>query len=103
MVYPKIPPEEIFLKREELGLNNSVKMLTEIIDADKDNNNRIGAIKYLGLISKEVPNLKTECYDTLENVLISEQGIEIKCEAAKALGKLNYEKALKPLIPPNKN
>ena len=98
MQNPNIPPEEIYLKREEFGLDNSVKMLNDIIDKEDDSGKRQNAIKYLGLISKDVPNLKKECYDILENVLISEKGIDIKCEAAKALGKLNLEKALQPLL-----
>ncbi|MFW9938033.1 MAG: HEAT repeat domain-containing protein [Candidatus Thorarchaeota archaeon] len=97
MLDPKLQPKEIFDRREEFGLSNSVKMLTEIIDKDKNGNKRQGAIKYLGLVSKDVPELKKECFATLENILISEDAIEIKCEAARALGKLKYDKALKPL------
>ena len=98
MLNPNVLPEEIYLKREEFGLDNSVKMLNDIIDKEHDSSIRQGAVKYLGLISKDVPNLKNECYDILENILISEKGVDIKCEAAKALGKLNLDKALKPLI-----
>jgi len=97
MLDPKLQPKEIFEKRAEIGLDNSVKMLTEIIDKEKDNSKRKGAIKYLGLVSQDTPSLKKECFSTLENILISEDGIEIKCEAAKALGKIKYDKALKPL------
>ena len=94
---PKLHPDEIFQRREELGINNSVKMLTEILDSAKENAKRVRAIKYLGLVSEETPQISKECYDTLENILISDEGIEIKCEAAEALGKLKLEKALKPL------
>jgi len=90
-------PQEIFDKREENGLENSVEMLTEIIEKDKDNGIRKSAIKYLGAIIKFIPSLNTNCFITLENILISELNIEIKCEAAEALGKLKNEKALKPL------
>ena len=38
-----------------------------------------------------------QCFETIENVLISDDVIEIKCEAAKALGKIGSEKGLKPL------
>ena len=98
MFDPKPSPQEIFEKREEFGLENSVKLLTDIVETEKDYGKRKGAVKYLGLVSREVPSLKKECFSTLENVLISEDGIEIKCEAAKALGKLRFEKALKPLM-----
>ncbi len=98
MFDPKSSPQEIFNKREEFGLENSVKLLTDIVETEKDYGKRKGAVKYLGLVSREVPSLKKECFSTLENVLISEDGIEIKCEAAKALGKLRFEKALKPLM-----
>jgi len=98
MFDPKSSPLEIFEKREEIGLENSVKLLTDIVETEKDYGKRKGAVKYLGLVSREVPLLKKECFSTLENVLISEDGIEIKCEAAKALGKLRFEKALKPLM-----
>jgi len=97
MLEQKPPPEEIFQRREELGIANSIKLLTEIIGTEKATNKRKGAIKYLGLLGREAPSLKKECFDTLENILISEEGIEIKCEAAKALGKLKLDKALKPL------
>jgi len=94
---PNLHPDEIFQRREELGIKNSVKMLTEILDSAKENTKRVRAIKYLGLVSEETPQISKECYDTLENILISDEGMEIKCEAAKALGKLKLEKALKPL------
>ncbi|MFX1496214.1 MAG: HEAT repeat domain-containing protein [Promethearchaeota archaeon] len=97
MLDQKPPPEEIFQRREELGIDNSIKILREIIDTEKDGSKRRSAIKYLGLLGKEAPTLKKECFTTLENILISEEGIETKCEAAKALGKLKYDKALKPL------
>ena len=90
-------PQEIFDKREENGLENSVEMLTDIIETDEDSGKRISAIKYLGDIIKYIPSLNNSCFDTLENILISELNIEIKCEAAEALGKLKNEKALKPL------
>ncbi|MFX0176074.1 MAG: HEAT repeat domain-containing protein [Candidatus Hodarchaeota archaeon] len=97
MLDPKLQPNEIFERRREFGLNNSIKMLTQIIDSDKNANERLGAVKFLGLVSKEAPDLKNECFDTLENILVSDDGVEIKCEAAKALGKLKFEKALEPL------
>ncbi|MCJ7651818.1 MAG: HEAT repeat domain-containing protein [Candidatus Lokiarchaeota archaeon] len=97
MSEPNLHPDEIFQRREELGVKNSVKMLTEILNSAKENQKRVRAIKYLGLVSEETPQISIECYDILENILISDEGIEIKCEAAKALGKLKLEKALKPL------
>lgn len=97
MVDQKILPDEIFQKREQLGLNNSVRMLSEIIDTGKTTEIRKDAIKYLGKISKDSSHLKNECYEILENILISDDNIIIKCEAAKSLGKTQYEKALKPL------
>jgi len=93
-----LSPQEIFDRREEHGLENSVEMLTDIIETDKDNDNRKSAIKFLGGIIKFIPKLNNECFITLENILISELNIEIKCEAAEALGKLKNNKALKPLI-----
>jgi len=92
-----LSPQEIFDKREEYGLENSVEMLTDIIETDKDNDKRKKAIKFLGGIIKFIPKLNNECFTTLESVLISELNIAIKCEAAEALGKLKNEKALKPL------
>jgi len=98
MLEQNIQPKEIFQRREEFGIDNSIKLLTEIIETEKNESQRRGAVKYLGLVSKEAPSLKKECFATLENILISGDSIEIKCEAAKALGKLNYDKALKPLM-----
>ena len=97
MLEQNTPPEEIFQRREEFGIVNSIKLLTKIIETEKNESQRRGAVKYLGLVSKEAPSLKKECFATLENILISGDSIEIKCEAAKALGKLEYDKALKPL------
>jgi len=97
MLDPKLQPEEIYARREEFGIGSSVKMLTEIVDSANEDSKRKGAIRYLGMVSKDSPTLTRECFNTLENILISEETIEIKCEAAKALGKLKYEKALKPL------
>ncbi len=94
---PKLSPQDIYDKREEFGLENSVEMLTDIIETEKDNNRRKEAVKFLGGIGNYIPRLKNECFTTIENVLISEDKIDLKCEAAKALGKLKNDKALKPL------
>ncbi|TFG17861.1 MAG: HEAT repeat domain-containing protein [Promethearchaeota archaeon] len=91
-------PEEIFKKRTEFGIDQSIHLLTKIIDTSNDKNKRMDAVKYLGLASKEAPNLKQECFDTLENIFISEENKDIKCEAAKALGRLKLTKSLKPLL-----
>jgi HEAT repeat protein len=93
----KPSPQEIYNKRDEFGLENSVEMLTDIIETEKDNSKRKEAVKYLGGIGNYIPRLKNECFTTIENVLISEDKLDLKCEAAKALGKLKSEKALKPL------
>jgi len=94
---PKPSPQEIFDRREEFGLDNSVEMLANIIETEKNNNKRKEAVKYLGGISNYIPQLKDECFAIIENVLISEDKIDVKCEAAKTLGKLKNNKALKPL------
>ena len=97
MLKTKIHPREIYQKSKEFGLENSAKMLTEIIDKEKDNTKRKDAIKYLGMIGINSNTLKNQCFETFENLIISDDTIEIKCEAAKALGRLNHQKALKPL------
>ena len=97
MLKAKIEPREIYQRSEEFGLKNSASMLTEIIETEKDNNKRKEAIKYLGLISYNSIPLKNECFEIFENLLISDDAADIRCEAAKALGNLNHEKALKPL------
>ena len=97
MLKVKIQPREIYQRSEEFGLENSANMLTEIIEKEKDNNKRREAIKYLGLVSSNSIKLKNECFETFENLLISDDIIEIKCEAAKALGRIKHQKALKPL------
>ncbi|MFX0027611.1 MAG: HEAT repeat domain-containing protein [Candidatus Hermodarchaeota archaeon] len=97
MLKTKINPKEIFERNKEFGVKNSASMLTEIIETDADNNKRKEAIKYLALISQDVSELQNDCYETFESLLISEEIIIIKCEAAKAIGKLKHEKGLKPL------
>jgi len=94
---PKPSPQEIYNKREEFGLENSVEMLTNIVETEKDYSKRKEAVKYLGRISNYIPQLKDDCFMIIENVLISEDKIDVKCEAAKTLGKLKNNKALKPL------
>ncbi|MFX1316961.1 MAG: HEAT repeat domain-containing protein [Promethearchaeota archaeon] len=90
-------PLEIYKKRKELGLENSIHLLSEIIESNKSNNIRQEAIKYLGLISSDSPSFKKDCFDIFENLLITDEEVEIKCEAAKAIGTINFEKGLKPL------
>ncbi|MFX1378894.1 MAG: HEAT repeat domain-containing protein [Promethearchaeota archaeon] len=97
MLKVKLQPREIYQRSEEFGLENSANMLTEIIEKEKDNSKRREAIKYLGLVSNNSIKLKNECFQTFENLLISDDTIDIKCEAAKALGRIKDEKALKPL------
>ena len=97
MLKTKMHPREIYQRNQEFGLENSANMLTEIIEQEKDNDKRKEAIKYLALIIDNSTSLKNECFATFENLLISDDKIEIKCEAAKALGRLKDEKALKPL------
>jgi len=97
MLKEKIHPREIYQRIEEFGLDISANMLTEIIEKEKDNEKRREAIKYLGLVSNNSNKLKNECYGIFENLLISDDTIEIKCEAAKALGRIRHQKALKPL------
>ncbi len=97
MLKTKIHPREIYQRCEEFGFKNSMQMLTEIIEAEKDKSKRKEAIKYLSLVSNNSTSLKDDCFKTLETLLVTEDSIEIKCEAAKALGRLEYEKGLKPL------
>jgi len=92
-----IQPHEIYKNREEFGLDNTKNLLSEIIESNKSDNIRLEAIKYLGLICIESSPLKKECFDIFENLLISDEEVEIKREAAKAIGKIYYEKGLKPL------
>jgi len=87
----QLPPQEIFNRREELGIDTSIDLLVDIIENNKRKENRIEAVKYLGIMKDHT------CFEILENILISDDDIEIKSEAAKALGRLKNKKALKPL------
>ena len=97
MTYSKILPKEIFQRREELGIKNSVNMLFKIIEKENDNKKRKSAIKFLGLINFNSNILKKESFEILENVLISDDNIELKCEAANSISFLGLDDALKPL------
>ena len=97
MFDPKITPDEVFQRREEFGIENSYRFLSEILDNELESTKRANLIKYLSLLGRDSPSLKEECFNTLENILISEENIEIKCEAAKGLSKLKYSAVLKPL------
>ena len=97
MLKTKINPKEIFERNKEFGAKNSASMLTEIIESDADSDKRKEAIKYLALISNNFMDIREECYEIFENLLISDDIVSIKCEAAKALGRIKHEKGLKPL------
>jgi HEAT repeat protein len=97
MTKPKILPSEIYQRIEEFGLKTSVDMLTDIIELDKDDKKRIESIKYLALISNNSAAIRNECYDTFESILVSEDKVGVRCEAAKALGTIKHEKGLEPL------
>ena len=73
----KIHPKEIYQRVEEFGLTNSASMLTEIIEADIDSNNRQDAIKYLSLISNNSIEVRDDCYNIFENLLISDEQVDI--------------------------
>ena len=87
----QLPPQEIFHRREELGLGTSIDLLVDIIENNKNKENRIEAIKYLGIMKDAA------CFEILENVLVSDDDVDIKCETAKALGRIKNKNALKPL------
>ncbi len=93
----KISPQEIFQRREELGLSFAIDMLAEFIESEEKSTIRKDAIKYIGLIRNSSTVLKKQQFEILENILVSDEGIEVKCEAAKSLGNIKYEKAIKPL------
>ena len=97
MLKTKISPQEVFERSKEFGVKNSASMLTEIIESEADSNKREEAIKYLALMSNNYIEIKDSCFKTFENLLISDEKVEIKCEAAKALGRIKHEKGLKPL------
>ena len=65
MIDPIPSPEEIFQRKDEFGLENSIEMLTKILDNEKSSDIRRGAVKYIGLVSKDTPALKKACFDTL--------------------------------------
>ena len=66
---PKPSPQEIYEKRNEFGLGNSVEMLADLIDTEKSNKKRKEAVKFLGKISNSNPQLKNECFAIIENIL----------------------------------
>ncbi|MHA1329255.1 MAG: HEAT repeat domain-containing protein [Promethearchaeota archaeon] len=97
MYDPKILPNEIFERRQQIGVDNSIRLLTEILHLEEDNKKRADALKYMYLFSKENPSIMEDCFDSLENILISDDNIEIKCETAKLIGKLRLKSGLGPL------
>ena len=72
-------------------------MLFDIIEKEKNDLKRKNAIKYLGLISHNSTILINECFEILENILISGDSIDLRCEAANSLSFLGFSKVLKPL------
>lgn len=97
MLDANIEPQDIYRRCEELGLGQALDMLVEILDNAKQIDKRKNSVKYIGLIGGKSKDLKNDCFELLENLVISEKDESIKGEATKALGELQYEKALKPL------
>ena len=87
----RVQPQEVFHRREEIGITKSIDILSDIINFDTNSERRREAVKYLGLFRDDA------CFEIFENLLVSDVKLEIKCEAAKALGRLRNKKALKPL------
>ena len=48
-------------------------MLTEIIESETDSNKRKEGIKYLALISINSIEIKDTCFNTFENLLVSDE------------------------------
>lgn len=92
-----ISPEEVYAKRKQLGVENSVRTLLELADEGEQNSTRKQALQYIRSFDDIPDSLKQECFDTLEGIIISDKNIELKCEAATALGKLKIERGLEPL------
>jgi HEAT repeat protein len=90
-------PIEVYNKRQELGLSTAVQLLIQIINSQEELSKRKEAIKIIGSIEKIPDNAKEVCFQTLENVIISEKTIELKCEAARSMGKIKLKKSLEPL------
>ncbi|TXT63297.1 MAG: putative PBS lyase HEAT-like repeat protein [Promethearchaeota archaeon] len=92
-----LAPREIFEKRNELGVSNSIKTLLEIIEFSDTDLVRKEALQTLRSFDDMPESLKMQCFGSLENVIISEKNIALKCEAGKTIGKLKIEKGLEPL------
>lgn len=93
----KLNPQEIYERSEEFGSKTSISMLTQILELSQTDEIRKEAIKYMALISDSSNSMKDECFSAFENLLISDDKVDIKCEAAKAIGRIKHEKGLKPL------
>ncbi|MFX1237477.1 MAG: HEAT repeat domain-containing protein, partial [Promethearchaeota archaeon] len=90
-VIPQLEPQAIFYNRNKFGISRSIEILHSIIDNESEIEKRKVAIKYLGLLKDN------SCFPIFENLLVSDENIIIKCEAAKALGRLKLIRGLKPL------
>ncbi|TXT60168.1 MAG: PBS lyase HEAT-like repeat protein [Promethearchaeota archaeon] len=89
-------PREVYQKKDEFGIENTIFLLKEIINKGEKEKEK-DAIKYLGLIDSKETRIKEDCFKTLENILITDDDISIKCEAARALGNLCIENSLNAL------
>ncbi len=93
----ELHPHEIYQKREEFGLSHSANLLKEILESNKEDSMRKEAIRYLARVSIYSTTLIEENFTIFENLLISDDKVDIRCEAAKALGRIKDERGLKPL------
>lgn len=90
-------PIEVYKNRQELGLSTAVRLLIQIINSNEQKSTRTKAIEILGSIRDIPKKTRKECFQTLENVLISEKTIEMKCEAARSMGKIKLKRSIEPL------
>ena len=97
MIETEISPSEIYQRRDQLGLTTSLSMLEDFAYNSEKSLNRIQAIKYIGLLGAYNSLLKEKCYEILENFLISEENTAMKCESARSLATLGFNKGAKPL------
>ena len=79
MLDPNLKPQEIYSRRNELGLENTIDLLSEIIEGDKDFDRRKNAIKYISMLPIKTKELKKEICGIIESVLISDENIDLKC------------------------
>ncbi|MBD3215745.1 MAG: hypothetical protein GF311_24245 [Candidatus Lokiarchaeota archaeon] len=92
----KITPDQIYDRyiKKEQSKEITIQKLLSIIESSDKTSERINGLHVLGKLGLR----NNQIYDTLENILISDENEKLRIESIKVISFLFEERAIKPLI-----